>query len=1030
MSQVETRSFAQSRTAEPVKPPSVLVVLVVKDGAQWLPRCLLGLSRQNHPRIGVLAVDNGSTDESPTLLQTALGEARVISLQRNKGFGAAVAEALTTDMAAQADYVLLLHDDTFLAPDAVSSLVDAAERIDGVGVVGPKVLDWDDPTVLRDIGLSTDRFGYPYSPLEEGEIDQGQYDRIREVLFVSSCAMLVSRAAWSKIGPPDDRFSSGADELDFCWRARVAGFRVMMTPRAVAQHRSATTRKERAGAPESRIRYERERLALASMLKNYGLLSLLWLLPLYLAQGLVRLGVQVVSRRLEDAAQVIEAWGWNIAHLPSTVRRRVRVQAIRAVSDRSVRRAMAPAWIRLQGWALAAGQSLMPAREEEAEEPDSARSRTLRFAAAHPVATAWTIAIVVAIIGYRHLFAASPLVGGALGVPPSSSTGFFRELVSGLRHTGLGGAQAASPALGLLGIGSIVTFGSPALLQKLLLLGLPAVAAVGCYRAVRGVTGERLPAVVSATTYGLSSAVLWGVSVGRVPALVFFAGVPWLASKLSLPFDRESRVPARRWLIGAGAGLAVLTSFFPSTAVAAAVMVVGYALVPIKGTARLRGVGLCMGAAAVGAVLIFPLTLVLAREGGIGFWDAGGSPSFASLVRLNLGPGPGSWWTGIYLPLAAALALVFVSGRLAGIAVRAGMIALASIYLAWLAGAGYLPIWLSNPAAYIGLAAFSLALMTGLGVGFVAKGMAEVAFGSRQLGTGLLALLLGVGLAGQALQAARGSWAVGGSDRLPPAYPVVADAAGGSYRVLWLGSVDRDAFVPPAGTPDGTVSAGPASVRFAVRSPQGASALDVGRPAAGPGYEYVRQALREAFAGRTRHAGSLLAPLAVRFVVADPRDIPNPAIRRLARQVDLNLVPAGGLLIFENSKWVPQASVVADPEWLQAAFAPTVEAVAHLPAAHAAPLGVSPLPGTTTADALILLSQQYDSRWRLMLQAGAPALRPRRAFGWAVGFAGRPRSPGFAIAFEGQRVRSLEIALLAILWWGVLWLTRKPAVVA
>jgi hypothetical protein len=414
----------------------------------------------------------------------------------------------------------------------------------------------------------------------------------------------------------------------------------------------------------------------------------------------------------------------------------------------------------------------------------------------------------------------------------------------------------------------------------------------------------------------------------------------------------------------------------------------------------------------------------------MGLWDAAGSPSFGSLVRLHLGPGPGSWWTGFYLPLAAALALVFVSGRLAGIAVRAGMVALASIYLAWLAAAGYLPLWLSNPAAYLGLAAFSLALMVGLGVGFVARGMAEMAFGSRQVGTGLLVLLLGVGLAGQAIQAARGSWAVGGSDRLPPAYPVVADAAGPSYRVLWLGSAGGDAFLAPAGTPDGTVSAGPASVRFAVRSRRGASVLDFGRPAAGPGYDYVRQVLRETLAGRTRHAGSLLAPLAVRFVVADPSDIPTQAMRRLGRQLDLNLVPAGGLLIFENAKWVPLASQVEDPEWLQAAFAPTVQSVARLPAAHAEPLGLSPPSGTARADSLILLSQQYDSRWRLTLQAGAAPLHPRRAFGWAVGFAGSPRPPGFAIAFEGQRVRSLEIALLAMLWLGVLWLTRKPAIVA
>jgi GT2 family glycosyltransferase len=1030
MSQVETRSLTPSRTADRVRPPSVLVVLVVKDGAQWLPHCLRGLSRQTHPRIGVLAIDNGSTDESQTLLQTALGEGRVLRLSGNGGFGAAVGQALATKMAAEADYVLLLHDDTILAPDAVSSLVEAAERIDGVGVVGPKVLDWEEPAILRDIGLSTDRFGYPYSPLEEGEIDQGQYDRIREVLFVSSCAMLVSRKAWSRIGPPDERFPSGAEELDFCWRARVAGFRVLMTPRAVAHHRGATARNERAGAEAIRIRYERERIALASMLKNYGLLSLLWLLPLYLVQGSVRVAMLVVSRRLEDAYQVAAAWWWNLSHLPGTIRRRVRVQAARIVSDRSVRRSMAPAWIRLRGWALSAGQGLIPDRETVAAEPAPLRVRAARFAAAHPVASAWAFAIAVGLIGYRHLLVASPLLGGALRIPPPSPTGFFRELVSGLRHTGLGGTQAASPALGLLGIGSVITFASPALLQKALLLGLPPLAAVGCYRAVRSVVADRIPAVVSALVYGLSSAVLWAVSVGRIAALVFLAGLPWLATKLSLPFQQEFRIPLRRWLVGAAAGMAVLTSFFPGTALAAAVLVAAFALSPIAGTARVRGVGLALAATASAAVLIFPLTLALARAGGLGFWDAAGSPSFASLVRLHLGPGPGSWWTGMYLPLAATLALVFVSGRLAGVAVRTAGIALASIYLAWLAAAGYLPLWLSNPAAYVGLAAFSLSLLAGLGVAFVTKGMAEMAFGYRQVGTALLVLLLGVGIAGQALQAAQGSWIVGGSDRILPAYPVVADAGGPPFRVLWLGSVGEDVFPAPAGGPDGTVDAGSASVRFAVRSPRGGSGLDVGRPAAGAGYDYLRGVLRETMAGQTRHAGSLLAPLSVRFVVADPGDIPSSALRRLGRQLDLNLVPAGGLIILENAKWVPLASLISDEEWLDRAFSSDPQSLSQLPVPHAEPVGVGRLPPPPATDSLVLLSQQYDSRWRLTLEAGSRPLKPRKAFGWAVGFVGRPHPPGFAIGFEGQRVRSLEIALLAILWLGVLWLTRKPALVA
>ncbi|HYU56871.1 MAG TPA: glycosyltransferase family 2 protein, partial [Actinomycetota bacterium] len=242
------------------------MVLVVKDGEAWLRPALGALARQDHRRIGVVAVDNASGDHSADILATTLGEARVLRLPRNVGFPAAVEAALEhAGSAADADYVLLLHDDTVMAPDAISRMVELAERIDGVGVVGPKLVDWDDPTLLREVGLSADRFGYPYSPLEEEELDQGQYDRAREVLFVTSAAMLVSRDAWRRAGLPDERYGSHHEDLDFCWRARLAGFRVLMSPRARARHRGATVRGERKGAGRrDRRRLYAERASLAA----------------------------------------------------------------------------------------------------------------------------------------------------------------------------------------------------------------------------------------------------------------------------------------------------------------------------------------------------------------------------------------------------------------------------------------------------------------------------------------------------------------------------------------------------------------------------------------------------------------------------------------------------------------------------------------------------------------------------------------------------------------------------------------------
>ena len=147
-----------------------------------------------------------------------------------------------------------------------------------------------------------------------------------------------------RTGPFDERFAGHHDDLDFCWRARLAGFRVLMTPLATARHRGATSRGERPEEEHSRsTRYYAERAALASMLKDYGVLTLLWLLPVYVVLGLARMLYLALSRRFEDAFDLLRAWGWNLRHLPGTLRRRVRAQSVRSVADRRIRPFMSTA---------------------------------------------------------------------------------------------------------------------------------------------------------------------------------------------------------------------------------------------------------------------------------------------------------------------------------------------------------------------------------------------------------------------------------------------------------------------------------------------------------------------------------------------------------------------------------------------------------------------------------------------------------------------------------------------------------------
>src|SRR4029077_17660375 len=149
-------------------------------------------------------------------------------------------------------------------------------------------------------------------------------------------------------------------------------------------------------------------------------------------------------------------------------------------------------------------------------------------------------------------------------------------------------------------------------------------------------------------------------------------------------------------------------------------------------------------------------------------------------------------------------------------------------------------------------------------------------------------------------QAALGAWAVGGPSHVPAAFALVQAYPGPPERVVWIGRPAGGPLIAPGGLPQGTAGGGAVAVRFAVEGSDGTTALDTGRPSSGPGYDALGRTLGEALSGDTRHGGALLAPFAVRFLVAAPGDLPALALRRLNEQVDLVRVEAGGLVIFRN----------------------------------------------------------------------------------------------------------------------------------
>jgi hypothetical protein len=157
--------------------PRVIAMVVLRDGGPYLREVFRSLAAQTRPIDDVLVVDTGSTDGSADWARSRLGDDAVMAVRGQ--FGRAVMSALRDARTSGMDWLWLLHDDCAPEPEALERLLAEAETRPSVGVVGPKLVPWDEPRGVPEIGFSVDRTGRAVSPIEPDEVlDQGQHDQI------------------------------------------------------------------------------------------------------------------------------------------------------------------------------------------------------------------------------------------------------------------------------------------------------------------------------------------------------------------------------------------------------------------------------------------------------------------------------------------------------------------------------------------------------------------------------------------------------------------------------------------------------------------------------------------------------------------------------------------------------------------------------------------------------------------------------------------------------------------------------------
>lgn len=187
-------------------------------------RCLASLAASDYRALTALVVDNSPGDDWQRVVDGR--PLVVLSPPRNLGFAGGSNLALQRLACGRAQYALLLNNDATLDPRAVAALVDCAETDARIALVGAQV---------RGRGVQLDHGAVTFGPYLVRR-DQPRAAGPTDVEWVSGCCLLVRLSALAHIGLLDEAFFLYGEDVEWCLRARLAGWRVVHEPRAVVHH--------------------------------------------------------------------------------------------------------------------------------------------------------------------------------------------------------------------------------------------------------------------------------------------------------------------------------------------------------------------------------------------------------------------------------------------------------------------------------------------------------------------------------------------------------------------------------------------------------------------------------------------------------------------------------------------------------------------------------------------------------------------------------------------------------------------------
>jgi GT2 family glycosyltransferase len=219
--------------------PSVAIVILNWNGQHYLKKFLPSVLNTSYQNYKVVVADNASTDDSISFLKENFPQVEIIALKKNFGFARGYNEALKK---LNTDYFVLLNSDVEVTPNWLQPIIDLLEKNDLYAACQPKILNYNKKTHFEYAGAAggwLDLYGYPFTRgriFDICEEDNGQYNSTEEIFWASGAALITKSKVYQQLKGLDEIFFAHQEEIDFCWRLQLAGYKVFCCPQSIVYH--------------------------------------------------------------------------------------------------------------------------------------------------------------------------------------------------------------------------------------------------------------------------------------------------------------------------------------------------------------------------------------------------------------------------------------------------------------------------------------------------------------------------------------------------------------------------------------------------------------------------------------------------------------------------------------------------------------------------------------------------------------------------------------------------------------------------